>query len=216
MSVSVSSEVIGLKETIKQLNSVDKVARRQLTRDVQPLGRLFAEAIAANFPRIAYHRGFKYKWRQYTKKRTTRSGNTYGGGYRELLPVRDESRIAKARVKINTRGARARNRAAGAKYETLTVFAVLFEHPFLNVIEFAGMGKVNRTREGWLKQADQFNELAKRDYGNNGGGGGRIVWDAIDNHPEVVQALNDGITKTLYKALEAAGMERGHGYLNRG
>ena len=188
MTVSANIEIVGLKESLKELNRVDKVARRQLTRDVQPLGREFAEAIAQNFPRIIMHRGFQYKWRTYNRK----------GGGNSILPFRPGENIAKAKIRINTRGARARNRAMGAQYETLTVFSVVFGHKFLNVLEFAGTGKINRTRQGWLKQSDAFIDLVRNDYGTDGG---RFVWDAIDNHPEVVAALQDNITDSLDAAM---------------
>lgn len=194
MTVTTSISAVGLKETLKELNRVDKVARRQLTRDVQPLGRQFAEAVAQEFPRIIMHRGFQYKWRTYNRK----------GAGRSILPFREGENVAKAKIKINTRGARARNRNLGAQYETLTVFSVIFEHRFLSVLEFAGTGKINRTRQGWLKQSDSFIDLVRADYGSDGG---RFVWDAIDNHPEVVAALQDNISDTLNDAMRKMGWQ---------
>lgn len=194
MTVSTSVPVVGLKETLKEINEVDKVARRQITKDVQPLGRQFAEAIAQQFPSVVMHRGYQYKWRTQSRK----------GQGKLILPFREHENVAQAKVKINTRGARARNRTLGATYETLTVFAVIFGHRFLNVLEFAGTGKVNRTRQGWLKQSDSFIDLIRRDYGTDGG---RFIWEAIDSHPEVVQALQDNISDTLNQAMQNMGWE---------
>lgn len=192
MTVSVTTEVIGLKELLKEINKVDRVARRAITKEVQPLGRAFAEAIASQMPAVVMHRGYRYKWRQRSKR-----------GYRDILPFEPGEKLAKAKIKINTRGARARNRAVGAQYETLSVFAVHFQHPFLNVIEFAGKGKQSRTRDGWGRVSNNFINLLERDYGD----AGRLIWDTIDSHPQVAEALQDGIKDTLLASLEKMGWD---------
>lgn len=192
MTVAVTTEVIGLKELLKEINKVDRVARRAITKEVQPLGRAFAEAIASQMPAVVMHRGYKYKWRQRSKR-----------GYRDILPIQPGESLAKAKVKISTRGARKRNQTMGAQYETLSVFAVHFQHPFLNVIEFAGKGKTSRTREGWYEVSRNFMNLLDRDYGD----AGRLIWDTIDSHPQVVQAMQDGIKDTLLESLGKMGWD---------
>jgi len=165
---------------------VDKVARRQLTKDVQPIGKRFAVAVENNAPSVIVHRGYQYKW-------TRRFKN----GDRGLILPYQPTGLFKSRIKIDTRRARRRNEIRGAQWETLSVFTVAFTHRFINVLEFAGTGKMNRTREGWLKQSDNFIDMVRKDYGEN-----RFVWGTIDNNPSIMRELQTDVHDTIKTALK--------------
>lgn len=190
MPYQTTVQVVGLKEALVELNKVDKKARRQLTKDVQPIGKRFADAIIPEIPMIKIHRGYRYKW-------TTRKKNGEPSGKR-ILPF-EQTKIGDVKVKINTRRARSRNRAQGAQYETLSVFSVWFTNRFLSVAEFAGTGKVSRTRPNFRRVSDNFVDLIKSDYGPNGG---RIVWATVDDNPKVTKELEDAIRETVNDAIK--------------
>lgn len=190
MPYETTVQVVGLKEALIELNKVDRVARRQLTKDVQPLGKKFAAAIIPEMPAIKVHRGFRFHW--FTRKKDGRISG------KPILPVKMTD-IGKVKVKINTRRARNRARAQGARHETLSVFSVWFESRFLSVAEFAGTGKINRTRPNYLKVSDNFIDLMKRDYGPDGG---RLIWATVDDNPKVTKELENGIRETVNKAIK--------------
>jgi hypothetical protein len=178
-----SIQTYGLKESLKELNKVQPTLRRQLTKDVQQIAQPFIAEINRHIVDKPPLSGMAYKWHYQGRKDRAR-----------ILPAR-WSTIDNAKIKINTRGARNRNAQQGARYETLTIFAVRWNSRILNVLEFAGKGKINRTRDGWVNVGDNFvDQLA-----NKQALGG--IYKALDHDPRVMNALEDELIKTIDDAI---------------
>ena len=181
--IDTSIQAYGLQETLKELNKVQPALRRQLTKDAQQVAKPFIDEIGKHLVNKPPLSGMKYKWHYQGRKDRAR-----------ILPAR-WSTIDNAKIKINTRGARNRNAQRGARYETLTVFAVQWNSRILNVMEFAGKGKVNRTRDGWRNVGDNFvDQLA-----NKQALGG--IYRAIDHDPRVMNSLEEEMVRTIDDAV---------------
>lgn len=176
-------EAYGLKETLKELNKVQPALRRQLTRDAQEVAKPFIEEINRHIVDKPPLSGMKYKWHYQGRKDRAR-----------ILPAR-WSTIDNAKVKINTRGARNRNAQQGARYETLTVFAVRWNSRILNVMEFAGKGKLNRSRDGWHNVSDNFVDQLRNKQALGG------IYRAIDHDPRVMNSLEEEMIRTINDAV---------------
>ena len=178
-----SIKTYGLKESLKELNKVQPTLRRQLTKDVQQIAQPFIAEINRHIIDKPPLSGMTYKWHYQGRKDRAR-----------ILPAR-WSTIDNAKIKINTRGARSRNAQQGARYETLTVFAVRWNSRILNVLEFAGKGKTNRTRDGWLNVGDNFVDQLRNKQALGG------IYKALDHDPRVMNALEDELIRTIDEAI---------------
>jgi hypothetical protein len=62
MSVNVSVEVVGIKEALRELNNLDKEARRQITRDFKKITKPVEDEAKRLLPKTAPLSGFERKW----------------------------------------------------------------------------------------------------------------------------------------------------------
>ena len=103
VDITASMEIEGLKESLKIVNKVDKSLRLEIGRDIKRIGeKTVVAAIMEILPPGAPMSGMEHF------KRT--------GWY--------NSKNKGIKVKTNTRGARKRNIAKGAQYETIAVITV--------------------------------------------------------------------------------------------
>ena len=63
MSVSVSTEVYGIKSAIKELKKIDPELRKQINKDAKEIAQPIISAAKSNYP-VAYLSGMKYGWAQ--------------------------------------------------------------------------------------------------------------------------------------------------------
>ena len=117
VDLTASMKVEGLKESLKIINKVDKKLRLEIGRDIKRIGeKTVVAAINELIPPGAPMSGMEHR------KRT--------GWY--------NSKNKGVKVKTNTRGARKRNIAKGAQYETIAVITVGTTGAALAMMDMAG------------------------------------------------------------------------------
>jgi hypothetical protein len=167
-------EIEGLKESLKIVNKVDKKLRLEIGRDIKRIGeKTVVAAIMELVPPGAPMSGMEHR------KRT--------GWY--------NSKNKGIKVKTNTRGARKRNIAKGAQYETLAVITVGTTGAALAMMDMAG--KRSSAGEG-PKARPNFVPLLNERLGRSPS---RFMWaggkDAI---PDFQRQLKPTIDRAIYRS----------------
>lgn len=153
MSVEIKPiEVVGLKEALKELNNIDKIARRQITKDFkQIMAPTIAEALQL-LPNDAPLSGFKRVW----------SPRNSGA---EVFPWAGVSFTK--HIKAFTSGKKVREAPGGFK-QNLAIFGMKWEGPEARVFDMAGKAG-GRTPQG----KEMIRALTSRF-----GGPSRVIWRA--------------------------------------
>jgi hypothetical protein len=172
--MTATMKVEGLKESLKIINKVDKKLRLEIGRDIKGIAeRTVIPAINALIPPGAPMSGMEHR------KRT--------GWY--------NSKNKGVRVRTNTRGARRRNIAQGAKYETLAVITVQTTGAALAMMDMAG--KRSSAGEG-PRARPNFVPLLNERLGRSPS---RFMWaggkDAI---PDFQRELKPVIDRAIYRS----------------
>ena len=153
MSVSVSVEVIGIKEALRELNSLDKEARRKITRDFKQITKPVEQTAKGLMPKTAPLSGMSRSW-------TTRSGY-------QLLPWG----IAGKDSIVSQVSGRKPKMFAG-HMTNLATFYIRYKGPTATLFDTAGKGPVP-TRQG----SQMVSALT-----NRFGPPSRVLWRAYERH----------------------------------
>ena len=194
---SVSFQVTGIKESLKELNKLAPDLRRQITKDFKTITQPMVDAAKAATPEDPPLTGMNRKWKKIK------------GG------VWNNSQVDRGiQVKIDTRRARKRNLTAGAQYETLGAFIFQSREVWGIIFDMAGRGGAedrgfqNRTYGGQAYRYTWNNTLI-RNLNAKWGQASRYMWPtAIDYQPqmeEVVRTLTDRVADDITTALARQG-----------
>ena len=172
--ISAGMEIQGLKESLKIVNKVDKSLRLEVGRDIKRIGeKTVVAAIMELIPPGAPMSGMEHS------KRT--------GWY--------NSKNKGIKVKTNTRGARRRNIAKGAQYETLAVITVQTTGAALAMMDMAG--KRSSAGEG-PRARPNFVPLLNERLGRSPS---RFMWAGGEKAiPDFQRELKPTIDRVIYRA----------------
>jgi len=174
VDLTASMEVKGLKESLKIINKVDKKLRLEIGRDIKRIGeKTVVAAINELIPPGAPMSGMEHR------KRT--------GWY--------NSKNKGVKVKTNTRGARRRNIAKGAQYETIAVITVGTTGAALAMMDMAG--KRSSAGEG-PRARPNFVPLLNERLGR---GPSRFMWAGGEKAiPDFQRELGPVIDRVIYRS----------------
>jgi hypothetical protein len=174
VDLTASMEIQGLKESLKIVNKVDKKLRLEIGRDIKRIGeKTVVAAIMELVPPGAPMSGMEHR------KRT--------GWY--------NSKNKGIKVKTNTRGARKRNIAKGAQYETLAVITVGTTGAALAMMDMAG--KRSSAGEG-PKARPNFVPLLNERLGRSPS---RFIWAGGEKAiPDFQRELGPTIDRVIYRS----------------
>ena len=174
VDLTASMEIKGLKESLKIINKVDKKLRLEIGRDIKRIGeKTVVAAINELIPPGAPMSGMEHR------KRT--------GWY--------NSKNKGVKVKTNTRGARKRNIAKGAQYETLAVITVGTTGAALAMMDMAG--KRSSAGEG-PRARPNFVPLLNERLGR---GPSRFMWAGGEKAiPDFQRELGPTIDRVIYRS----------------
>lgn len=153
MSVSVSVEVIGIKDALRELNSLDKEARRAITRDFKKITKPVEDTAKKLIPTSAPLSGMNRNW-------TTRSGF-------QMFPWG----IAGKHTVVSQVSGRKPKMFAG-HMTNLATFYIRFKGPAATMFDMSGKGPVP-TRQG----SQMVSALT-----NRFGPPSRVLWRAYERH----------------------------------
>lgn len=199
-TLELNVQIYGIKEALKELNKVAPTMRRQITKDAKREFSDVLSSLSKELPASPPLRGMNAKWRQGA------FGPRAGRTGRQLLPA-DWGKVQKGNIKIDTRGARRRNRMTGAEYESLSVFSLVWGSPIANVMEFAGTGKKPYKGRN-LAQSDNFIEQLSRKVGVPNDRS-KFIWRAADEDASIQRGLESSMTAVLNNAIEVVNRELG-------
>ena len=177
VDLTASMEIEGLKESLKIINKVDKKLRLEIGRDIKRIGeKTVVAAINELIPPGAPMSGMEHR------KRT--------GWY--------NSKNKGIKVKTNTRGARKRNIAKGAQYETIAVITVGTTGAALAMMDMAG--KRSSAGEG-PRARPNFVPLLNERLGR---GPSRFMWAGGEKAiPDFQRELGPVIDRVIYRSNHA-------------
>jgi hypothetical protein len=174
VDLTASMEIQGLKESLKIINKVDKKLRLEIGRDIKRIGeKTVVAAINELIPPGAPMSGMEHR------KRT--------GWY--------NSKNKGVKVKTNTRGARKRNIAKGAQYETIAVITVGTTGAALAMMDMAG--KRSSAGEG-PRARPNFVPLLNERLGRSPS---RFMWAGGEKAiPDFQRELGPVIDRVIYRS----------------
>lgn len=151
-------KVFGLKEALKEINSVNPKLRREITGTYKQIMAATVKDMQNHIPYNAPMSGFNRAW------------NKNGV---DLLPWDGSIARNMVKVKIDTRRARNRNIQYGQVYETLAVFKISWVGTMNTIIDLAGKRNAPTTLAG----ANMIKVLNER-YGKSM----RFGWPAVERN----------------------------------
>ena len=174
VDLTASMEIRGLKESLKIINKVDKKLRLEIGRDIKRIGeQTVVAAINQLIPPGAPMSGMEHA------KRTGWLNSKNKG----------------IKVKTNTRGARKRNIAKGAQYETIAVITVGTTGAALAMMDMAG--KRSSSGEG-PRARPNFVPLLNERLGRSPS---RFMWAGGEKAiPDFQRELGPTIDRVIYRA----------------
>lgn len=173
-TVETTLTVVGVKEALRELNKIDKVARRQLTKDYREIVKPALTAAKQLSPMDAPLSGMGYRWNP---------------GYRgDVFPWdgRKEDRGMKPFVSGK------KPRTWNGFTSHLATFGIRWSTPGSTVVEMSGRGKVPTTKGQQMVQA-----LTHR-YGLPG----RFLWRAYTQHQAEVEANVEQLVRDLMRRVQ--------------
>lgn len=164
----------GLKEALRTIQSIDPKLRRAYGKQIRELGKVVVDAITPLVPSSSPTSGMDGAWRTGWKNGQTKN----------------------IVVKTNTRKARKRNIAQGAKYETIGTITVGTKGAALAIADMAGKSG-NRGRSGPRGRPNFAGVLNEK----IGRGPSRMVWAGGEKAiPDFQKALEPVIKEVIYLA----------------
>lgn len=163
---SPSLEVVGVKEALRNLNKIDKVARRQLTKDYQQIVSPIVNEARALTPNDAPLSGMAFQWKGRGAKQT-----------KPIFPWSDNKSDRSIRGFVSGKKPRRYNNYVS----DLATFGVRWTSPSALVVEMSGKGPVPTP-----KGKQMVHDLSQR-YGAPG----RFLWKAYMKHEaEVIRNVS--------------------------
>jgi hypothetical protein len=153
MSVNVSVEVVGIKEALRELNNLDKEARRQITRDFKKITKPVEDEAKRLLPKTAPLSGMNRSW-------TTKSGY-------QLLPW---GTAGKDTVVSQVSGRKPKMFAG--HMTNLATFYIRYKGPTATLFDQAGKGPVPTSQGARMVSA----------LTNRFGPPSRVLWRAYERH----------------------------------
>jgi len=118
-SVTVDVTVLGIKDALKQINSIDPKLRRAITKEYKSIVAPIVKSAQDAYPELPPMSGWSRAYKS--------------------LGAWDAGRVKKGvQAKVNTRKARNRNLAKGANYETIGTFIVYQKTGWGSIFDMAG------------------------------------------------------------------------------
>jgi len=183
-------KVFGLKEALKEINSVNPKLRREITTTYKQIMAATVKDVQSKIPVNPPMSGFSRAWKK--------------NGV-DLLPWDGSIARNMVKVKIDTRRARNRNIQYGTVYETLAVFKISWVGTINTIIDLAGKQDSPTNLAG----ANMIKVLNER-YGKSM----RFLWPAvernrgqIDSEMEIlVKRVMDEVNKNLVSNVPSYGL----------
>ena len=167
--VSTSVSVVGVKDALRVLNTIDKQARRELTKDFKQITAPVTDDIKNRVPRTAPLSGMNRKW-------TTSSGF-------QMFPYDGkQNKVASA-----VSGKKVREYRGAST--NLATFIIRYSGPSAALIDLSGKGKVPTSQGGQMVQS-----LSAR-YGTPS----RFVWPAWERNKNQVEGEVEKLIDNLMK-----------------
>ena len=164
MSAEIGIDYYGLKNALKEINKIDPMLRRQITKDIVAACDPIVMGIRDTIPMTGPTRGFRNNY-----------GRTGWQGNQQKKVV----------AKLDTRKARKRNLSQGAEFESIAVVKITAKGAPLNMADMAGRGP-NQTRNKNPQRArPNFAGLLTEKLGR---GPSRFVWSGGESHLEETAA----------------------------
>jgi hypothetical protein len=176
--IGVAGEVRGVKEALRIIGSVDKQARRDITKEYKTIVKPVIDDAKQNVPRQAPISGWARNW-------TTKSGF-------KMLPWQGDIGAKMIKPKLNGR----KVREYGGHVQNLAVMSITWTGMVDTVFDIAGRGSVPDTRGQQMTKA-----LSER-FGKPS----RVIWPAWERNADKVEKeiaqLIDKIMSDAKRALE--------------
>ncbi len=169
--VETSIEVVGIKEALRELNKIDKVARRQITKDYKELVAPVINTAQSLTPSAPPLSGMGYRWNP--------------GNRGDVFPW-DGVKVDKG-MKAFVSGKKPRQ--FGGFTSHLATFGIRWSAPGADVAEMSGKGNVPTAKGREMVQA-----LSAR-YGQPG----RFLWKAYTQHQQDVLAGMERLVKDVMR-----------------
>lgn len=157
MAISASMEVIGIKDALRELNSLDKEARRKITRDFKQITKPVEQTAKALMPKTAPLSGMGRSW-------TTKSGY-------QLLPW---NTAGKDTIVSSVSGRKPKMFAG--HMTNLATFYIRYKGPTATLFDTAGKGPVPTSQGSQMVRA----------LTNRFGPPSRVLWRAYEQHGDDV------------------------------
>lgn len=164
-------KIVGIKEAVKELNNIDKSARRELTREYKRIVEPVISEAKQRIPLGAPISGWNRSW-------TTKSG-------RQMLPW--DGAVADDYIKAKVSGKRPRE--YNGMMSNLAVFSIAWAGAINTIYDLAGRTSRGATRAG----ANMIRGIEARK-----GKASRVLWPAyMANQEEVARRMQDLIDDLL-------------------
>lgn len=173
--LTTSIDMVGAKEALRELNKIDKVARRQVTRDYKQIVSVVINEARTLTPDDPPLSGMAYSWRTRSKKVAVFPwhGSTVDRNIKPFVSGK-------------------KPRQYGAYVSDLAVFGINWKGADTSVVEMSGRGNVPTARG-----RDMVANLNKR-YGTPG----RFLWRAYERHSDTVQREVANLIKDVMRRVQ--------------
>jgi hypothetical protein len=169
MTVHAEIQMVGIKEAVKYLNTIDKSARRELTRDYKKLMQPVVDEAVQRVPLGAPISGWNRSW-------TTKSGT-------QVLPWDTAVAIDFIKVKVSGKKPREYN----GMMSNLAVFSIAWAGAINTIYDLAGRTSRGATRAG----ANMIRGIESKK-----GKASRVLWPAYQaNQEEVMRRMQELLDK---------------------
>lgn len=172
-TLDTSIEVVGVKEALRKLNQIDKVARRQITKDYKELVAPVLNTARNLTPATPPLSGMKYRWNP--------------GNRGDVFPYDDGKSDKTMKPFVSGK----KPKSFGGFTSHLATFGIRWSDPAGSVNEIAGRGKVPTA-----KGKEMVAALTAR-YGAPG----RFLWKAYTQHADDVVNGVEQLVKDLMKKI---------------
>jgi len=197
MTIETRIEAVGLKDALRELNQLDKRARRQVTKDFKEVA---APAVNAGIKLLPTHdkipSGFFRKW---TPRHSSRGFKRAG---RLLFPYDPGS------LKFGSKLSGKRPKPSPFGTTNLATFSLVLVGAGEVIVDLAGVGK-NISEQG-RRMAEALNKTTGRTPS-------RITWRAYDEHADEIEAnMQKLIDRVMNDVNEARKFWKSHSKLTGG
>jgi len=174
MTVSASLEVVGLKEALKELQDIDKKARRKVTTDYRRITKPVVDTARKRIPQEAPLSGWNRTWKPSTNF--------------QALPWK--TAIAKSMISTKVSGKKPREWAG--RVTNLAVFTVTWKGAINTIYDLAGRRGNGDTERG----ARMIRALEARH-----GKASRVLWPAYEMNRDEVERQTFELVEEVMRAV---------------